>query len=151
MSLNFLQKLVLNTRLFIHPVIPVIFLILSCYQHWSRGKTRDISRQSDSCRCDQDAPLSATCSFELILPEEHLFFLSPSLLSMRAVPTTRMGCPVDDGQTGFQLDCCCRRGCHHCLVALGTAVGLSCWSLDRCGKSSSVTVLGPERLLMLKR
>lgn len=79
-----------------------------------------------------------------------LFLFSPSPLRVRAVPVTSVGCPGNGGQTGSQLGCCWR-GCHHCHVALGIAAGPSCWSLDRCGKSSSVTVLGPERLLMPNR
>lgn len=71
MSLKFLRKFVLNTCRFIHSSYRPDTELRSALQ-----ERIGISRQSDSCRCDQVAPLFTTCSSELILPEEPLSLLS---------------------------------------------------------------------------
>lgn len=106
------------------------------------GQTSGKRRQNDSCRCGQVVPLSTTCSSELILPE-----VPASLVRMKAVPSSA-GSPGYGRRTGLQLGSCYWRGCHHCHVTLGTAAGLSRWSLDHCVKGSSVTALGPKKLPM---
>ena len=144
MSLSFLPKLLLNGCHFIHSGW-IIVLIRAQYQNNNsagEGEHETLAGRVTLADVTELPHLFYRMLLRAYMPEEPLSLL-PLPCGVRAAPATSMGCA-----DWFQLGCCCWRGSLHCHVAPGPAAGPACCSLDRCGKSSTVTVLGPKTLLM---